>query len=362
MAAANLRKLSNDHASSIIKSDAVILKGCRISEMFNGGINAHTYVAYSIVRKVSEKITGYTAESKSSVFFHLKPGEYAFWGVKGCDDIFKMGHAFSTLRDHFSDLVSIDDAIKRFNSIKSLLDVYEGDVRPIYQELDSITDSIAKLTACNYDKVALRYGSLERRHYSEYEGVKWQRLVTEIKKYYGTFEKIKLLDIGVGDGKGIRYAYNIGLDVWGCDVSDEFIKMSQEQLPDEYRGRIKKCDMRSLCFGNASFHIVRHNATLVHMPMIGPGYGADKAISEANRVLVTGGLLYISLKIGNSDGVCCIDTDEGLGKRIYQLYCKSDVEKLLSKNGFSVIDVDSLVEQRNQTQKIEWYNIIAQKL
>ena len=102
MAAANLKKLSSEHISIILQSDAIILKGCRISEMFNGGINAHTYVAYSIVRKVSEKLTGFNAESKSSVFFHLNPGEYAFWGVKGSEDIFRMGHAYSTLKDHFT--------------------------------------------------------------------------------------------------------------------------------------------------------------------------------------------------------------------------------------------------------------------
>ena len=148
MAAANLRKLSKEHSLSIFNSDALLLKGCRISEMFNGGINAHTYVAYSIVRKVSEKVTGYSAENKISLLFHLKPGEYAFWGVKGHDSIFEMNHSFSQLKDHFSADYSQDDIIKRFAMIESFMEKYEGDLRPAYQELDFLKDKINR-DECN---------------------------------------------------------------------------------------------------------------------------------------------------------------------------------------------------------------------
>ena len=361
MAAANLKKLSKENASEIVNSDALLLKGCRISEMFNGGINAHVYVAYSIVRKVSEKVTGFSAESQISLLFHLNPGEYAFWGVRGCDDIFKMGHSFSSVKDHFSSEYSVNAIIERFNSIKSLIGEYTCDLRPIYQELDLITDKIVEMNTDNYDNVASCYSSLERRNYEKNEGKKWNMLLDKIQDVYGTSDEIKLLDVGVGDGKGIHYAHDIGMDVWGCDVSDEFINIAKDQLPDEYKDRIKKCDMRWLCFEDESFQIVRHNATLLHMPLIGRGYGADKAISESNRVLKTGGLLYLSVKIGDSNGICCIDTHEGLGDRIYQLYNKNDIEKLLSDNGFNIIDTDNFIEKRSENQQIEWYNVIAQK-
>ena len=362
MAAANLRKLSREHASEILSSDAVVLKGCRISEMFNGGLNAHVYVAYSIVRKVSEKVTGYSAQNMATLFFHLNPGEYGFWGVKGCDDIFKMGHAFSSVKEHFYREYSIDRIIERFNSIKSLIGRYDGGLRPVYQELDLLTDIIVDMTTDNYNDVASCYSSLERRNYEENEGKKWKMLLDGIQSIYGRLENINLLDIGIGDGKGIRYAHDIGFDAWGCDTSCEFIEMTKRQLPDKYENRIKKCDMRSLCFDDESFDVVRHNATLVHMPLIGPGYGADKAIRESYRVLKSRGLLYLSLKIGNSNGICSIDTNEGLGERIYQLYSKEDVEKLMEENGFKIIDTNSIIEKRSEHQEIEWFNVLAQKI
>ena len=143
MAAANLRKLSKEHASLVLNSDALLLKGCRISEMFNGGINANTYVAYSIVRKVSEKVTGFAAEDKISLLFHLNPGEYAFWGVRGHDDIFEMGHAFSSVNDHFSTYDSPESIIERCNMIESFIKDYDGDLRPAYQELELLKDKLA---------------------------------------------------------------------------------------------------------------------------------------------------------------------------------------------------------------------------
>lgn len=145
MAAANLRKLSKEHGLAILNSDALLLKGCRISEMFNGGINAHTYVAYSIVRKVSAKVTGYAAEDKISLLFHLKPGEYAFWGVNGHDEIFEMNHAFSTVKDHFSTEYSLDSLTKRVNSIKSIMGEYEGALRPVCQELELLTGKLEEM-------------------------------------------------------------------------------------------------------------------------------------------------------------------------------------------------------------------------
>lgn len=361
MAAANLKKLSKEHAMSIVNSDVLLLKGCRISEMFNGGINADTYIAYSIVRKLSENLTGFASESNSTVLVHLNPGEYAFWGVKGCDEIFSMGRTYSTMKEHFSREYDVESIIKRFNSIKDLTKIYENDLRPLYQELDLLTDRIVNLNTSNYNKVASTYSSLERRNIENFEENKWAMLINEIKKTYGSVEGIKVLDVGMGDGKSMDYAQRMGFDIWGCDICDEFIKITQDLMPPEYSKQIKKCDMRSLVFGDESFDVVRHNATLVHMPLIGPGYGSDKAIGEASRVLKSGGFIYISVKMGNSQGICSINTNEDLGDRIYQLYSANDIKNLLSDNGFDLVGSDIINEKRNPSHEITWYNVIAKK-
>ena len=142
MAAANLKKLSPECTSYIEQADALVLKGCRISEMFNGGLNAHSYVAFSVVRSITELETGFSSDSNSSVFFHLKPGEYAFWGVKGSPEIFESGRVYSTLKDHFSKIDSIDDAIERLQHIRKIQEVYEGDSRALLQELDQVAEHI----------------------------------------------------------------------------------------------------------------------------------------------------------------------------------------------------------------------------
>lgn len=95
-------------------------------------------------------------------------------------------------------------------------------------------------------------------------------MINEIQKINRQPEGIKVLDVGIGDGKSMDYAQKIGFDIWGCDICDEFIKITRDLMPPEYSERIKKCDMRSLTFEDKSFDVVRHNATLVHMPIIGP--------------------------------------------------------------------------------------------
>ena len=97
------------------------------------------------------------------------------------------------------------------------------------------------------------------------------------------------------------------------------------------------------------------------MPLIGPGYGSDKAIGEASRVLKSGGFIYISVKMGNSQGICSINTNEDLGDRIYQLYSANDIKNLLSDNGFDLVGSDIINEKRNPSHEITWYNVIAKK-
>ena len=142
MAAANLRKLPPECTDYILSADALVLKGCRISEMFNGGVNAHTYVAFSVVRSITEMETGFSSDSNSALFFHLRPGEYAFWGVKGCRAVFEKKRVYWTLKDHFTKISSLDDAITRLSRIRAIQDEYTEDPRPLCQEIDQIAEYI----------------------------------------------------------------------------------------------------------------------------------------------------------------------------------------------------------------------------
>lgn len=116
--------------------------------------------------------------------------------------------------------------------------------------------------------------------------------------------------------------------------------------------------MRKLLFEDETFDVVRHNASILHMPIIGKGYMADLAISEAYRVLKPGGFIYLYVKKG--DSLEFVDTNESLGGRVFQFYNYEMISALLERNGFKVIFNAEQEEDRNGSI-IKWIAVIAKK-
>jgi ubiquinone/menaquinone biosynthesis C-methylase UbiE len=170
-----------------------------------------------------------------------------------------------------------------------------------------------------------------------------------------------LLDVGTAYGRDIKYGSKVpGLRIIGIDNSDGFIEIlremekKQEIPPDSYR----KADMRDLsCFPDGSFDIVRYHASLHHLPMIGKGYMADKALSEGYRVLKNSGIIYISVKKGA--GIKYDDTQEGLGKFLCQYHSTESISTLLERNHFKEIRLSERPSSRGK--HISWISIIAEK-
>lgn len=363
MAAANIRKFSATMTRVCNDSDFWVLKGCRISEMLNGLAPKPTFSAFNIIRTVSERLTGISSTDNASVFYYLSPNEYAFWGIHGHIDIIEKKKIISPITLHYNKYEDIYAVLDRFNYLKQLENNYAGNKRPLYQEMESLVDWLTVHIGDTYNKVGEIYNSLERRNSHIAEGEKWGILLKNIAKNWGcNNQNIKLLDIGVGDGKGVMYALEKGFDVYGCDISEKFINITKSKIPPQKRNRIIKSDMRALNYPDSFFQIVRHNATLVHMPIVFKGYGVDRALSEANRVLCETGILYISLKLGKDENLCTIDTGEGLGERVYQLYKKETIHSLVQENGFVILDACELTEKRSMQCEIQWYNLVLQKV
>jgi SAM-dependent methyltransferase len=104
-------------------------------------------------------------------------------------------------------------------------------------------------------------------------------------------------------------------------------------------------EMRDLSsLSSATFHCVRNHASLHHLPVIAPGYGADVAIAESRRILVAGGVLYVLVRAG--EGLTVIDTREGLGSRVFQLFSPELLASLVERHRFRVLRVEALDSKR----------------
>lgn len=225
--------------------------------------------------------------------------------------------------------------------------------------INNLAEKLLKATTKTYDTICFKYSDI--RPIKDIDRRRWDYIGQWIaKELHKRNHAVDVLDVGTGSGRDIIYARELGYNVVGIDNSDGFIKILSQL---EAKGFIPphsffQCDMRSLCFPDAKFDVVRHNATLLHLPMITKGYMADLAISEANRVLKPGGLIFISVKKGEE--IEFIDTDEGLGGRVFQFYSHDMLTALLERNGFTILDTFDDVEERVHST-IEWICVMAKK-
>ena len=370
MGAANIRKLSSQCIQAINESDLLLYKGCRIHEMFQGGLNVNSYAAFIVSRTMSEITSGLNSREFPIILCHLMPKEYAFWGIHPSNsklfllnDGRKISVCASTLSDH-NRRINIDNPVEiiaEFDALNKLRSSYIDNPTPLYQEMDMLAEKLIVITKNTYDNMCSKYQEIRLDKLHEMDQKLWDNLEHYIKTYIDKeTSNIRLLDIATGSGRDIMYAISRGFKVIGIDNSDGFIEIlkklnEEKRIPD---GSFVKNDMRSLQFDNCSFDVVRHNASLLHLPIIAKGYMADKAISEAYRVLTVGGLLYVFVKKGNL--LQFVDTGEGLGGRVFQFYTHKSINELLERNGFTIVYTSDEFEVRPSSE-IEWISVIAQK-
>lgn len=239
---------------------------------------------------------------------------------------------------------------------------------PIAEQANELAEKLVEATRQTYNRIADAYEAIRWEEPHELDKRLWRELLDLTREQVARGflrtdpPNLKLLDVGTGNGRDLRFAQNeFQLTAVGIDNSQAFVSGVQE-LEAQGRlatGSIFHGDMRDLsAFAEHTFDIVRHNASLLHMPVIGPGYMADQAICESFRVLKPGGILYVFVKAGA--GMRLVDTAEGLGERFYQFFTESSLEALLERNHFGLLRVRAEVEVRNN-KAIPWLAAFAQR-
>ncbi len=365
MGAANLSKLSAQCVDSIFRADFIVTKGCRIHEMIQGGIDKEMFSAYIVTRELSEIITGFDSKRTPILFLHSQPGEYLFWGISY--DNAKRRHiengrevftSCCTIKEHEirKKMKPIEEIACDFNCIYSHLLNYKSNLTPVYQELVMLKKQIETYTINNYLSNCQKYVNIHTK-LNEFDQSTWDFFVSAVSKYFDKdFSNINILDVGAGPGRDLLFGQHLGFKMVGCDKCEEFVNQyNQVQInaPSYVYG-----DACQLPFEKEIFDVVRQSASLVHIPIIGKGYGTDLAIHESYRVLKTGGLLYVLVKEGG--GINVIDTNEGLGKRVFQFYEDKDIRQIFSRNNFKILSIKEIEEMR-QGVLIKWLACIAVK-
>jgi len=135
MGAANIRKLSNSCVMSILSSDFVLIKGCRVHEMLQGGLNVDTFSCYVVCRNLSEIVSGFSSSNNPLLLIHLRKNEFSFFGInkENCKKNKlkdkKIKCCMSTLSDHQKrkKLSSHEEIVAKYRFLLKQADKYIGD-------------------------------------------------------------------------------------------------------------------------------------------------------------------------------------------------------------------------------------------
>lgn len=365
MGAANLSKLSNQCTDSIFNADFIVTKGCRIHEMIQGGIKKEMFSSYIVTRELSEIVTGFDSKRTPILLLRARPGEYSFWGIsydnakRSRDENGKeVFTSCCTIKEHENRKKEkkLEDIVYEFNNIYDSLSHYRGNLQPVYKELEMLKEAMEDYTMNSYFLNCQKYIHIHKKM-NEFDQVTWDFFLSEVKKHFGiSFAKINVLDVGAGPGRDLFFGEQLGFRMTGCDKCKGFVEsyhQEQKNAPPYVYG-----DACCLPFEKEKFEIVRHSASLVHIPLIGTGHGADLAVSESYRVLKKDGFLYLLVKEGS--GIIIADTKEGLGKRVFQYYQREDIGKLLERNHFRLLAMKQIEEMRKGTL-LNWLACIAVK-
>jgi ubiquinone/menaquinone biosynthesis C-methylase UbiE len=149
----------------------------------------------------------------------------------------------------------------------------------------------------------------------------------------------RVLDAGCGAGRDTVLLSEQGLHVVGLDISDGLLAYARHRFPEL---EFVHGDLRKLQFGNESFDGVWSNTSIVHLETVEE---VDQALSEMNRVLVTGGTLHIVVKSQTGKDKTAVVADKLSGhNRFFQYFTQDELHRLLVKAEFEIVSLEEYDE------------------
>ena len=168
---------------------------------------------------------------------------------------------------------------------------------------------------------------------------------------------LKVLDVGCAFGRDCRVFADRGLEVTGIDMSLELLNSARELHPNI---ELLQMDFRNLEFNYDSFAAVWCNAVLLHLN------DADItiALSELRRILMPGGAIAVSFKLGEGEQTFVEDFSAEQA-RYYNFKTEEMLKILMSNNGFTVKKVYVMNERErfgSTKRDLDWVWAFAKRV
>ena len=184
--------------------------------------------------------------------------------------------------------------------------------------------------------------------YKEWFEADREYLINNIKR------NSKVLDVGCGDGRGLKYIIGITRNLVGIDHDKTAVKHAKENFKRFQKVKIVLGEANNLPFKSDSFDYVICIGSFINF-----GQKKEKALNEMKRVVKKSGNIIISvfsedalperlklykkLKIPikeiKKDGTVIFDFDASLGDTISEQFSKEQLKKMFKKTGLKLEEI-----------------------
>jgi ubiquinone/menaquinone biosynthesis C-methylase UbiE len=139
----------------------------------------------------------------------------------------------------------------------------------------------------------------------------------------------KILDVGCGPGRDVKYFSNHNLKVTGVDLSDRFLDIASKNVPG---AKFIQMDMRSLDFSDNTFDGIWASVSFLHIQK----KDAVDTLIGLRRILKSDGLMYINVEKGTQEKF--LRKEEYKNKpRLISFYTEGEFEELIKTCGFNIL-------------------------
>lgn len=208
------------------------------------------------------------------------------------------------------------------------------------------------------------WGKYPNEELVRFIGSKISAIPTEDRK------KIKVLEVGCGQGANLWFLAKEGFEVHGVDISSSAIIKAEAYLKEAYdvKANLKVADIGDLPYKNEHFDIVIDCATIQHVSFS----DHEKAYNEIYRVLKPSGLFWcFHIAEGREyDGLKEVDyktynnSQEGplADTGLVCTLSDTDLINILVSKGLKIISVEKQVRTyNNQEKEISHWIIVCEK-
>ena len=177
------------------------------------------------------------------------------------------------------------------------------------------SELIKKAMAEAYSRKAQEYGVVRNERFDAF-------LQKELEHFVGSVKKIgtKIIDLGSGSGNESLYFKETGLQPVCIDIAPGMIEQCKKKGLEAY-----VMDFYRLDFPDKSFAGAWMVFSLLHIPKI----EVKIVIKEIQRILINGGVFYVSLFEGEGEGLRKEDISRYGCERYFAYYHQDELEKLL---------------------------------